>query len=270
MSLATNLTFTLLTHNLYCHYIVHSPDMSHRMEFFVRNMAKHDHDVVLVQELFLFNFFGILLGDQLRNWVSAEFSKLGYAHQVLGAVPPRIFGQNSGLLIFSKHPILAFEEKRWYRYDDFGTGKGFQRALIKIHDRDINFFNVHLDAHHGWVRKKQLESLIRDFPKPISSSYIVIGGDYNIDTNNTNGYNDMMELMTPYEIYDIFQRESVQTHHDGQSLDHILVSNNIMPVNKNVLNFLDNKGEGISDHFGLSAELSLPDLPPPPQPFILW
>jgi hypothetical protein len=41
---------------------------------------------------------------------------------VFDGVMTYVFGQTSGLLIFSKHPIFSFEEKRWYRVDDFGTG----------------------------------------------------------------------------------------------------------------------------------------------------
>lgn len=87
-NLAVNLTFTILTHNLWCHYLTHAPNKGHRMEYFIKTAGHQNYDVILLQELFVFNVLGMPMGDRLRQHVSDEFRKLGYVHQVTGIDPP--------------------------------------------------------------------------------------------------------------------------------------------------------------------------------------
>eukprot|EP00026_Physarum_polycephalum_P013385 Phypoly_transcript_13780.p1 GENE.Phypoly_transcript_13780~~Phypoly_transcript_13780.p1 ORF type:complete len:312 (+),score=47.96 Phypoly_transcript_13780:43-936(+) len=250
---AANLTFKLLTHNMWCHYLTAAPNKAHRMHSFMHEIGKHDYDVILLQELFIINVLGLVTGDDLRNYMTTEFTKLGYEHQAISTPPPWFFGQTSGLLMFSKHPISTFEERRWYRIDDFGTGKGYMRALLQIHGKQVHLFNVHLDAHGAAARKDQLKALVNDLPKPYSANHVVIAGDYNIDYNNTDEYNSMMELFTPREFRDIFADAIAPTHQRGSVIDHILATVSLPVAEKRVEKFVDANGAPISDHYGLSA-----------------
>lgn len=251
------LTFTLLTHNMWCHYLASSPNKVHRMHAFMGEVGKYNYDVVLLQELFIINVLGVIAGGDLRSYVTDEFKKLGYDYQAIGTPPPYLFGQTSGLMMFSKHPIVMYQERRWYRADDFGTGKGYIHALLNINNTNVHFFNVHLDAH-GWpARKEQLKVLVEDLPKPYSANHVIVSGDYNIDFNDTVEYNEMMELFTPREMHDIYDGEYVATHQNGKDIDHVVASNSFTIVDKRIMKFVDKRGDGISDHFGISATFGL-------------
>lgn len=64
------------------------------------------------------------------------------------------------------------------------AGKGYLHVVIKIHDRDVHFFDVHLDAHWKEAREEQLKELEKDLPKD-EDCRIIVAGDYNINS----GYN---------------------------------------------------------------------------------
>jgi hypothetical protein len=85
---ATNLTFSILTHNMWCHYLTTAPNKVHRMHAFMHDVGKQEYDVVMLQELFIINLFGLWWGDELRAYMAQEFSKLGYEYQALSTDPP--------------------------------------------------------------------------------------------------------------------------------------------------------------------------------------
>lgn len=253
--IAVNLTFQLLTHNMWVHYLTSSPNKVQRMHIFMNEVAKHNYDVVFLQEIFIFNIFGMAAGAELRQYMEVEFKKLGYEHQALGDNAPWVWGQTSGLCIFSKHPISTSKERRWYKPSDWGTGKGYIHAVINIHNEDIHFINVHLDAHGAPARREQVKAIVNDLPKPYDTCRVVIAGDYNIHYNSTE-YIQMMEDMTPREIHDI-DDEPVATHQNGATIDHILISNNMKTPEKHIVKYTDNNGVAVSDHYGVAATIQL-------------
>ncbi len=82
------ITFKLLTHNLWCHYLTNAPNKQHRMEHFVRRIAEDQYDVILLQELFVMRIFGMLLAEQVQKYVEDELKKIGYIHKAVGVEPP--------------------------------------------------------------------------------------------------------------------------------------------------------------------------------------
>jgi hypothetical protein len=85
---AANLTFKLLTHNMWCHYLTSAPNKVHRMHSFMHDVGQHNYDVILLQELFIINVLGLVTGDELRNYMTTEFTKLGFEHQAISTPPP--------------------------------------------------------------------------------------------------------------------------------------------------------------------------------------
>lgn len=81
----------MLTHNMWCHYITGAPNKLQRMQAFVQELHSHEYDVILLQELFVINIFGVVAGNELRNYLFAELHKLGYTHQAQGTKPPYLF-----------------------------------------------------------------------------------------------------------------------------------------------------------------------------------
>lgn len=258
-SIAANFTIQILTHNLWCHYLTHAPNKEHRIRHFVQNIAAENYDVVLIQELFIFNVLGYYVGQDLQRYVIDEMKKVGYAYSVSGAPPPFGFGQTSGLLILSKHPIITENERRWYRLDDFKTGKGFIHAVISIQDVDIHFFNVHLDAHHSEVRLMQLKELVKAIPNedPAHPVPVVIAGDYNVMAW-TNEYDRMMGIIKLKDIYNKSDNITTTTHtRDDEIIDHVLVAPQIQVLEKQVMQYHDDKMNYVSDHMGIRTTLRI-------------
>jgi hypothetical protein len=110
----------LLTHNLWCHYpmSILKPcagalpgwDFTRRLRRFGEHVRSHGgYDVVCVQEVFLFTLwpFGTVSNfEQLTN----EMRACGLVHHtnpLLSMGNSRWFGQNSGLVVYSRLPIVA-------------------------------------------------------------------------------------------------------------------------------------------------------------------
>lgn len=85
---AVNLTFSILTHNMWCHYLTTAPNKVHRMHHFMHEVSKHNYDVILLQELFIINVLGMVAGEDLRNYMTSQFTKLGYDYQAISTPPP--------------------------------------------------------------------------------------------------------------------------------------------------------------------------------------
>lgn len=157
-------------------------------------MKERDEDVVVVQELF-----------NLRDKVIDGMAAAGFCHYV--STP--FDGDGSGLAIFSKHRINAFDFIDWF--DWTGTGsttlpdfealadKGVMYARIKKDGQNYHIFNTHtqssswLDYHY--VRKLQYEK-IREFAKRVTGfapgELILYAGDFNEDKNKTQYYEEML------------------------------------------------------------------------------
>jgi len=248
--------FSILTHNLWLHYLTGAPNKDHRINHLLKNIGKLDYDVIVLQEVFVLNLFGFPVGFDLREQIIKEAKKHGYTYHITGDTPPSVFGQTSGLVVLSKYPITKGVERRWYKVNDFGTGKGFLHATIKVNDEEVHVFNVHLDAHYPATRRLQLQELTTKFLPPLSNR-IIVAGDFNLSTQDHKEYEDMLKIVTSCglrDIYDPAEANSIFTHKKG-CIDRILVSPNIEVVSKDVVDFRDSEGLRVSDHYGISAYL---------------
>jgi len=248
--------FSILTHNLWLHYITGAPNKDHRINHFLKNISNLDYDVIVLQEVFVLNFFGYPVGSDLREQIIQAGKKHGYNYHIKGDTPPAFFGQTSGLVVLSKHPITKGVERRWYKVNDLGTGKGFLHATLSVKGEDVHVFNLHLDAHYPATRRQQLQELTSKFLPPLSNK-IIIAGDFNISTQDTKEYEDMLQIVTTCGLRDIYstaESNSIFTHKKG-CIDHVLVSPNIEVVSKDIVDFRDSDGVRVSDHYGISALL---------------
>jgi len=248
--------FTLLTQNLWLHYLTRAPNKDHRITHFLKNLGKLNFDVVVLQEVFVLNLFGYSVGDDLREQIIHEAKAHGYMHHTKGDTPPSVFGQTSGLLILSKHPILQGVERRWYKLSDFGTGKGFLHAIIRVHNEDVHIFNVHLDAHYPETRQEQVRELCTKF-LPSLNNKIIVAGDFNIATQDVQEYENMLQVVAACGLRDVYEESAAKamfTHRKG-CIDHILVSPNIEVLEKELTDWRDADGAPVSDHCGVCAQL---------------
>lgn len=215
--MAQGTQFTILTHNLWLHYLTAAPNKDHRITHFLKNLSRLNFDVVLLQEVFVLNLFGYTVGLDLREQIIQEAKAHGYAHHMKGDTPPSVFGQTSGLLILSKHPIVQGVERRWYKFTDFGTGKGFLHVTIRVQDEDVHIFNVHLDAHYPELRQEQIRELCNKFLPPLNNK-VIIAGDFNIATQDSKEYEAMLQVVAACGLRDVYseaESKEIFTHKKG-------------------------------------------------------
>jgi len=254
--MAQGVQISVLTHNLWLHYLTGAPNKDHRITHFLKNIGRLNYDVIVLQEVFVLNLFGYPVGFDLREQIIKESKDYGYLYHMKGDTPPSFFGQTSGLVILSKHPITQGVERRWYKINDFGTGKGFLHATLKINNEEVHVFNVHLDSHYPSTRLLQLQELCHNFLPPLSNK-IIVAGDFNVSTQDTKEYEDMMKIVAGCGLRDVYAAEESSTLFTNKKgcVDHIIISPNIELISKDIVDFRDTDGERVSDHYGVSAYL---------------
>lgn len=132
-------------------------------------------DVIVLQEVFHKRARKRLL-QELDNWY--EY------HTSLG--PKSFFGVSSGVIIFSKHPII---EEKFVSYSKSKGADGLAKkgvVLVKIRSgkQDIHIAGTHLQAGASpaakSVRKSQLTELANAVNLIADSSIVIFAGDFNI------------------------------------------------------------------------------------------
>ena len=293
-ALAVPLSPQVLTQNLWCHYpmtlIKPYPPAQHGACFLQRLRCFADHvrtvgyDIVMVQELFLFKIgpFGTTTNFE---FCAAEMQRAGLPF----ATDPspslhheRLFGQNSGVAIFSRWPITA-EVSVDLATSERNNTKGFVMATVNTLQGPVRFLCTHLDSRSDTARRRQVMQ-ISDYLTGLASREegapavpVVVAGDFNIcpQTVSAGGYDDgsqyrhLVACMGRPGLSDLFSAdESVPTQEDA-TLDHIFldVHRCWRVVDKRVVTIADDRGLTASDHLGVSVELHLDihDTPGPPR-----
>lgn len=95
-------TIRILTHNMQCHYFVSAKNKWSRMEKFLNEISSYD--VLLLQELFTVNIIGFQI-TSLKDWFIGQAKQKGFSY--FASPSANRFGQDSGLLILSKFPIVS-------------------------------------------------------------------------------------------------------------------------------------------------------------------
>jgi endonuclease/exonuclease/phosphatase family metal-dependent hydrolase len=183
---------------------------------------------------------------------------------------------NSGLWIFSKHPILSSKSilyKSRSGIDAFSR-KGALMVELNVNGHRIQVAGTHLQNSGGnWIKQSQCVEFYNELIKPFRKQGIpqVICGDFNINRDSTENYTFMLQTLNAEDgelkgdlkhSYDRENNDLRAEKGSGQDLiDYILVRNNggmihclgrqIKPIRKCWhKNFKD-----LSDHYSLEAEI---------------
>ena len=252
-----------VSYNIWSNYLIKvGSDIKERLDglaYGVRN-----YDIVILQEIFVFRLGPFIFHSYASHLVSA-MKKQGFIYRIsLQESVPWMFGQSNGLAIFSKIPITATKS---VFFDDSAilervNNKGFVYAELEVNKQKMFIVNTHTDAHKLSVRKlqiNQLVSTIRTFPK---SSYVIAGGDFNVNPNNPpvdgneEEFKSLVQAMKGAGLRQVFTQRNA-THLNGGDYDHVFTSSNLAAVSRKVINLHTKKGKMVSDHYGLAAEFKL-------------
>tara|TARA_B100001287_G_scaffold276622_1_gene288243 strand:- start:8228 stop:9061 length:834 start_codon:yes stop_codon:yes gene_type:complete len=132
-------------------------------------------DVVVLQEVFHKRARKRLL-QKLDGWYKY--------HTSIG--PKSFFGVSSGVMIFSKYPII---EEKFVSYSkskgaDGLAKKGVVSAKIKFHKQDLHIIGTHLQAGVSSAAKSVQKSQLIELTEVVNlikdSSIVILAGDFNI------------------------------------------------------------------------------------------
>lgn len=289
---ATTDRVRVLTQNLWCHYPLSivkpfagaQPGWAFkaRIDGFGEHVREAGYDVVLLQEVFLFKLgpFGTTANFE---YAAAAMSRAGlryYTDPLESMSPARWFGQNSGLVIFSRHPILASVSENMVTSEGNNT-KGYVTATVRLGGTGpaVRFVCTHLDSRNDHSRRAQvvqlcdrLVSMHQQQPEVPS----VVAGDFNVcpQVLGRGGYDDggqyhhLATNVGRVGLRDLYSAQESEATQEEATLDHIFLAlagaGGAAPtgpawrvVDRRIVTVANSAGLMVSDHRGVAAVLDL-------------
>lgn len=254
---------TFVTYNLWCNYLVKSgANYVERFDGFAKGVK--NYDIVMIQEAFVLRVGPIEFSNCAAHLADAMKLR-GFKYRTsIAASVPFTFGQSNGIMIFSKIPFTGTKSVTFDTANivERVNNKGFVYTELKVKGNPMFIFNTHTDAHgekYRTAQMTQLTSIIKKYPP---TAYIIAGGDFNINPNNPpldgneEEYKKLVQMMSDVGLSPVFTERN-KTHLNGGCYDHVFISSNMVVVQKKGINLLTDKGEMVSDHFGLFMEVKL-------------
>lgn len=254
---------TVVTYNMWCNYLIKGkPNYVDRFEGLANGVK--NADIVFVQEIFILRVGPLEFSNCATAMVEVMRSK-GFVYKTsITASVPYLLGQSSGVAIFSKIPLktTTSEVFKHAGIKERVNNKGFVSAEFEINNSRVALFTIHTDAHVEDIRALQLKQLTSAVEKH-KNSFVIVGGDFNINPHNSpqlisnkEEYENLLKTMSSVGLKSAFPN-CERTHEDGACYDYLFVSSNVKVLEKRVINLLTNKGEMVSDHFGLFMKIKL-------------
>ena len=133
-----------------------------RLDLLARHLASVA-DVVVVQELFMLRLGPIVISHNVRRFV-ALMEDLGFPYQSdPNATLLSWAGQNCGVMIFSRFPMVACHAEAFRRTDEIPSSKGFVDVVIEIPAINsgetgmrVRVLGTHFDARSWPAKLSQL------------------------------------------------------------------------------------------------------------------
>jgi endonuclease/exonuclease/phosphatase family metal-dependent hydrolase len=138
-------------------------------------LIRHGGDVIVLQEVF---------HKRARKRLLQKLDGCYDYHTSIG--PRSFFGVSSGVMIFSKHPII---EEKFVSYSkskgaDGLAKKGAVLATIRIGKQDVHIVGTHLQAGASSAAKRVQKSQLTELANAVNfiedSSIVIFAGDFNI------------------------------------------------------------------------------------------
>jgi len=256
-------TIKILSINLYCHHFVGARDMVGRARAAAAYVREQKYDIVMVQEL-----FEMALGPYAARGAVVEFEsqmlEAGLRHQTQTApTRPWIFGQNNGVVIFSRFPVVSEVHRIFAASNEHLNNKGYVIATLQLDPspQRLILVNCHLDSSNVAAKRAQMQQIATDpamRPSLESGTPVIVGGDFNIcqQPRWDDGalYRSLTEALLP--LQDLFSSQEIVTFSDDNvAYDHLFVPEAIALCSQVVPLPLRPNGQAITDHSGVEAVL---------------
>ncbi|EFC36187.1 predicted protein [Naegleria gruberi] len=233
--------------------------------------------------MFEFGGFGLFNGfsfnSELKTLLISEANNLGY--QCIQSQPPKLFMQDSGLLLLTRHEILESENYifQYASYTEYIVAKGILYALIKKKKNEegdadyLMIFSVHMDAHKDRSRREQIKELVQfvndkidnfrnHYQIDFENVRVVICGDYNIDSLHSNdSYAYLKNSMSSLGLKNVFGDDTSRhpvtypiPTFNNWCLDHVFISNNCKH-SFDIIRWKNEDGIEVSDHYGVRTTI---------------
>ena len=286
-------TLKFLSQNAFAHFFVPAPHRKQRLRGLAEAILAQSYDFVAVQELFTVSV-GLLKFRGLERGFRRLMEEAGLRHATTTALSRKAFGQNSGLVLYSRHPII---KERFYPFETTGeilNRKGMHVAYLNVRGVVVIVINTHFDSRSPVVKAaqaRQLAALVKKlreqpvsnvaFTRAVSNPValptpsgpgnvipIIVLGDFNMCpmTWCHDIYNWLAQSLTP--LTDVLLQPTrdgdiIATHQEGSVIDHVFVGNaasrgpSVVPSAISIRNFRDCDGRYVSDHCGVEVSLTL-------------
>ena len=264
----------LLSWNIYMLPGVISNLNGRRAEAIGKWLAASDYDIVVFQEAFC-----PLARRKIRRLLETRFPyQAGPANQKLFS-----FKTNSGLWIFSTHPILSSQSiifKNRHGWDALSR-KGALMVEINVNGASAQIAATHLQNSGGaWLRHAQCVEFYERLLKPNKKDCTpqLLCGDFNINKNSSeDSYHFMLTTLDASDgdltgdnkfTYDRLNNDLHVEKGTGRDLiDYILLRKNGAWIDsphrqiKVIKNRWHAHHEDLSDHYALEAEIHFTNFP---------
>ena len=248
-----------------------------RLLLFAEYVKDNAVDVVMVQELFVYRIGPFYTNNNFTVFAQA-MRACGLTHCTDPSISmhARVLGQNSGVAIFSKWPLLNPLSFDFESTGEIMNSKGFVCADIAMaHNRKVHCVNAHLDARAFAQKEKQILQISSHLmakqqaaraDKDEQQLEFVVCGDWNLcpEVASEGGYGDgrefqfLCETMALPGLEGVWRVGEVNGTHNRATLDHIFLRRAAwadVDENKEVVKKTDDCGLRISDHLGLKIVL---------------
>lgn len=265
----------ILTHNVWCHYpmsfVQRCPWAMLGRHFHARLSLLADHiktveyDVVCIQELFVWSLWPVtdfVNGRSNFDFFRERMQECGLHHctdpmESMG----RSFGQNSGLVIFSRFPFEGDSSVDFDVTAEALNTKGFVEVLIAVSPgQKIRVVSTHLDSR-SWDTKAVQIAQIADHVRGKDETWqTLVCGDLNVCPEHVydggEQYAYLGEQFAAAKLESLWLAERSEPTYGNHTLDHMFLQSGRWRVaSKSVVKVENKDGHSVSDHYGLAAEL---------------
>lgn len=179
-----------------------------QLDNIINYLGTKKSDIICLQEVDIFSkYCPVNICDLIKE-------KLGFNYKYLKTIDRKVKGQY-GICIFSKYPIIEYEE---YYYHNYNEKRGLQRIKVFIPKlkEEYNIFNTHLDYKHN--RDLQVKECLDIIDK--YNSNCILCGDLNLNPTEEI-YNKLTE-----KFREINYSNTYSAKRPKQILDYILINKN--------------------------------------------
>uniref|UniRef100_A0A7S4N9Q1 Endonuclease/exonuclease/phosphatase domain-containing protein n=1 Tax=Paramoeba aestuarina TaxID=180227 RepID=A0A7S4N9Q1_9EUKA len=285
----------VLSHNVWAHYLVPAPGRLRRLRGLLKHIeeAQPKYDLVLLQELFLFQLGPFCLSNEVEEFCSKMF-ELGFIYQsrpteslrggILANILPMFPVQNSGLAIFSRYPLQSSTFEKFEDTAELLNNKGILHTQVSFHDHPlVNVITIHMDSRRR-SQMSQLSQIQRKLGSIPSNQSVIIAGDFNMSlhpvvSSATSARGSLRsvfdgERATTYNISNTRKLLGYinqltcgwlfpvvfSSYKNSRGIDHMFVSERVFSPQRGkacIVGFeVPGSNEKVSDHMGLDVIMS--------------